>query len=423
MAGSACAGLSARVEVSGKDELTALGASLNVMLAELQKTAQTHQALTNAIPDLILRVGESGRLLDANRPGDPLLKGALGPGQPAQPRSCRRTLPSAACRSCGQPWPQAGCASSSTASSPQGAPGLRGAHPAHRRRGGAGDHPRRDRRKRPKKEMLLREIHHRVKNNLQVVSSLLYLQGQQVGDPRLAAILEENRHRIRSIALIHEKLYQSADPGEVRFAAYLRDLANNLLIAYGATPPLCAWRSRSRRRRCWAWTRRSSWACSISELVSNSLKHAFPVGGPGASASPWNARPGRAAPGGGGRRGGAAPGCDPATSRSMGLLLVQLFSRQLGAPLEVQPKGAPASSSSSRTARRRPLDRRPRRTVGLAELAGPQASSFRGRGSKPAISPITLTSSVSAGTTILAFAAIAFSTVSRRRISWALPTK
>ena len=82
--------LSARVAVNGNDELTALGSSINAMLAELQNTAETHQALTGAIPDLILRVSESGRLLDANRFGDPLLAPA---GPSAEPQDLARRLP------------------------------------------------------------------------------------------------------------------------------------------------------------------------------------------------------------------------------------------------------------------------------------------------------------------------------------------
>ena len=87
--------LSARVGAYGRDELGALAESIDAMLAELQQAAETHRALTDAIPDLILRVDESGRLLDANRPEDPCWS-RQGTGT----AGCLPPSPSAACRSC-----------------------------------------------------------------------------------------------------------------------------------------------------------------------------------------------------------------------------------------------------------------------------------------------------------------------------------
>ena len=191
-----------------------------------------------------------------------------------------------------------------------------------------------------KKELLLREIHHRVKNNLQVVSSLLYLQSQQVGDPRLAAILEENRHRIRSIALIHEKLYQSKDPGEVRFAAYLRDLLNHLLIAYGASASAVRPELAVDEGEAFGLDTAILLGLLVSELVSNALKHAFPRGTGGViriALERIGADGLRLEVGDDGV--GLPPECDPATSRSMGLMLVQLFAKQLEAVLEVERGG------------------------------------------------------------------------------------
>ncbi len=338
--------LSARVAVNGNDELTALGSSINAMLAELQNTAETHQALTGAIPDLILRVSESGRLLDANRFGDPLLAPA---GPSAEPQDLARRLPASLAERSLQEM-RAAMASGR----------LRIFEHRQESADGFRDFEVRilaiasgealviirdvTERKRSeelaKKELLLREIHHRVKNNLQVISSLLYLQSQQVGDPRLAAILEENRNRIRSIALIHEKLYQSADPSEVRFAAYLRDLVNHLLIAYGASASRVRVDISIQEEEVLGLDTAILLGLLISELVSNALKHAFPSGAGGRIRIALE----RTGPEGlrlevGDDGVGLPPDCDPATSRSMGLLLIQLFAKQLEAALEIERDG------------------------------------------------------------------------------------
>lgn len=86
------------------------------------------------------------------------------------------------------------------------------------------------------KEVLLREIHHRVKNNLQVICSLLNLQLRSLSDPTTRELLRESQNRVRSMALIHEKLYQSKNIASINLAEYINDLGNNLLSSYQIRP-------------------------------------------------------------------------------------------------------------------------------------------------------------------------------------------
>lgn len=126
-------------------------------------------------------------------------------------------------------------------------------------------------------QTLIKEIHHRVKNTLQVISSMLYLPSLEAHDPRTLSILEESRNRVRSIALVHERLYQSKDLDKVDFGEYVRDLTTELMRTYGAGPDEVALTIRIEGIFLGIET---AIACGliINELVTNSLKHAFPGG-------------------------------------------------------------------------------------------------------------------------------------------------
>ncbi|MDG5767468.1 PAS domain S-box protein [Balneolales bacterium ANBcel1] len=82
------------------------------------------------------------------------------------------------------------------------------------------------------KNVLLSEIHHRVKNNMAVISGLLSLKAQEQKDPAIAELLRENENRIRSMSMIHEKLYQTDTYAEIEFGGYLRDLAEHINNQY-----------------------------------------------------------------------------------------------------------------------------------------------------------------------------------------------
>ncbi len=95
------------------------------------------------------------------------------------------------------------------------------------------------------KEVLLKEIHHRVKNNMQVISSLMALQADELQDDAMRAVLLDVTHRVRSMAMVHEKLYQSTDLARVEFAEYARSLLNYLWRAHGTD---------GLRHPAWPWT-------------------------------------------------------------------------------------------------------------------------------------------------------------------------
>ncbi len=125
------------------------------------------------------------------------------------------------------------------------------------------------------KEVLLKEIHHRVKNNLQIVSSLFYLQSEYTEDRRSLDILKESQNRVRSMAMIHEQLYQSKDIARVDFAKYIQNLASNLFSSYGIHQNVIALKINVDNIFFGVDT---AIPCGliINELVSNSLSHAFP---------------------------------------------------------------------------------------------------------------------------------------------------
>ncbi len=124
------------------------------------------------------------------------------------------------------------------------------------------------------KEVLLKEIHHRVKNNLQVISSLLKLQSRYIQDSRVSEMLKDSQNRVRSMALVHEQLYQSKDLSNIDFAEYIQNLAHNLFQAYEI--PAEGVNLQTNIAPC-SLNIDTAVPCGliINELVTNSLKYAF----------------------------------------------------------------------------------------------------------------------------------------------------
>jgi PAS domain S-box-containing protein len=124
------------------------------------------------------------------------------------------------------------------------------------------------------KDILLREIHHRVKNNLQIICSLINLQSGYVKDKETVGIFRDCQNRVKTMALVHEELYRSDDFSRIEFGEYIRRFADHLIISYG---------SDYSRIKINVETKgvfldiSSAISCALimNELVSNSLKHAF----------------------------------------------------------------------------------------------------------------------------------------------------
>lgn len=130
------------------------------------------------------------------------------------------------------------------------------------------------------KEILLKEVHHRVKNNLQVISSILNLQSSYVSDENTLNILRESQNRIKSMAFIHESLYQNKDFAQIKFSEYVVNLSNNLVHSYRLNKHLIDLKLEIDEI---FLNLDDSIPCGliINELVSNALKHAFGNNEPG----------------------------------------------------------------------------------------------------------------------------------------------
>ncbi|MCH7712616.1 MAG: GAF domain-containing protein [Chloroflexi bacterium] len=127
------------------------------------------------------------------------------------------------------------------------------------------------------KEVLLQEINHRVKNNLQIISSLLNLQSSGIHDARVADILQATQGRIRAMATIHDKLYQSEDLAQIDFGEYLKSLTDDMRQSYGVNSDIVELTVHASKTLLGV---DSAIPCGliVNELVSNALKHAFPAG-------------------------------------------------------------------------------------------------------------------------------------------------
>lgn len=124
------------------------------------------------------------------------------------------------------------------------------------------------------KEFLLKEIHHRVKNNLEIVSSLLSLQSEQIGDPKIRAAMVKSQQRVHSMSMIHQKLYQGNSFSQIEMKDYFQNLGNHVIQTYGMEERIAI--------KCEMDVlmvdidHAIPIGLIVNELLSNALKYAFP---------------------------------------------------------------------------------------------------------------------------------------------------
>jgi PAS domain S-box-containing protein len=186
------------------------------------------------------------------------------------------------------------------------------------------------------KDTLLGEIHHRVKNNLQVIHSLLDLQSDLVTDEKVLGVLRESQNRIRSMALIHQTLYESKDFVQVDFSNFLETLAPTLISSYGVDSDRVTL-SIDAVEVLLPINAAIPCGLVVNELISNALKHAFRDGRTGTISIGLALEPdGRAVLSVSDDGVGMPRGLDLAQTTTLGLQLVALLTDQLGGELEIQ---------------------------------------------------------------------------------------
>lgn len=141
------------------------------------------------------------------------------------------------------------------------------------------------------KEVLLAEVHHRVKNNMQIMASLLRLQARQAKDEETKELFRESQARIRTMALVHEKLYQSKDFTRINFSDYIQQVAIHLMSLYHEKSKNVDLEIKSEGVKL-DINKAIPCALLLNEIITNALKHAFPDSRPGKLFIVFEQRPG-----------------------------------------------------------------------------------------------------------------------------------
>jgi two-component sensor histidine kinase len=182
------------------------------------------------------------------------------------------------------------------------------------------------------KEVLLREIHHRVKNNLQIVSSLLQSQADLVADPAVARLFEEGQQRILSMALIHQNLYQSEQIGDVLMPSYLTELTANIERSFSGSDKISL--ELKVDEESVDIDTAVPLGLILNELITNAYKYAFPNAGSGRIVVELKRLTDQLLLRVSDNGVGMPPNHEPGSGDSLGLSLVHGLVRQLGGSIE-----------------------------------------------------------------------------------------
>ncbi|WP_265943953.1 sensor histidine kinase [Dechloromonas sp. A34] len=189
------------------------------------------------------------------------------------------------------------------------------------------------------KTILLNEVHHRVKNNLQVISSLLNLQATHTSDPRLRAALGESQSRVRAMALTHQLLYERKDYSRIDLGEYLERLAQSLWGTYHESRAnVVLARALPDERQFVDFDRAISCGLVVNELVTNAFKHAFADGRGGEIRIELQESADELVLIVADDGAGLPEGFDLAKVSSLGLQLVPLFVEQIGGRFSLEPR-------------------------------------------------------------------------------------
>jgi PAS domain S-box-containing protein len=188
------------------------------------------------------------------------------------------------------------------------------------------------------KEVLLKEVHHRVKNNLQIIVSLLFLQSDQLKDPEDVTLFEDTQNRVKSMALVHESLYRTGDLAHFNFARYIERLSKDLLKSQ--TPAGSHINLRTELDEI-AFDVDTAIPCGLilNELLTNALKYAFPDGRSGDIHIRLQAEGEYVTLRVRDTGIGFPEGFDFRKTESLGLQLVNMLTEQLGGTLTLTPEG------------------------------------------------------------------------------------
>lgn len=191
------------------------------------------------------------------------------------------------------------------------------------------------------KQVLIRELHHRVKNNLQVIASLMHLQAQATTNETATAVLRESQHRVEAMAMIHDQLYGSADLRQVHLAQQANLLMTNLFNAFGVDSSRISGQVAVCPRPdgnpiVLGVDQAIPIGLILNELISNSLKHAFPKGRSGTIRIEAQSRDGRVELAVIDDGIGVPEDLGTRNNKSLGLQIVEILVRQSGGVWELR---------------------------------------------------------------------------------------